>query len=145
MKTLLTAIVIAAASISSHAGEFIVHTVSIHTQKTYVEDDVNVRDLNNTNAGLGYRTDAGLTVGVYRNSYYKNTVYVTQEFMYNNYVGGVVGGATGYKGSTGYFISPLVAALVKIPLNDTVSINTFAMPKYRDLVGVAHVVVAYKF
>lgn len=145
MKKLFIAAAITMASLAVNAGELIVHIGSQHTEKQYEFDAGGVRNINNSNRGIGYRTDDGLTVGYYYNSYYANTVYVTQEFMYNKNVGVVLGAATGYRQASGLAVTPMVAALGKIQVTDDISINVLAMPKIGRFIGVAHVALAFKF
>lgn len=144
MKKLLTSICLSTLAFAASSGELIVHTASAHTVKEYTLDDVS-KKINNSNIGLGYRTDDGVSIGMYRNSYNFNTVYLTQEFMYNEYLGIIVGFVSGYETATGKLITPMVASTLKIPVNDTVTLNLVAMPKFKELAGVIHLAVSYKF
>jgi uncharacterized membrane protein len=144
MNKILASLVLASLAMSAQAGEIIVHTASVHTEKMYALGN-ETKELNNVNVGIGYRNDDGLTVGAYKNSYYHNTVYITQDLMYNEYVGVVVGASTGYKVASGLTITPMLAAIVKIPVNETVTINVLAMPKVGKFIGVAHLALSYKF
>jgi hypothetical protein len=145
MKNLLVAASISLISTFSVAGEFIVHIGSTHSVKQYNLDGVKDVNINNNNYGVGYRNDDGLAVGTYFNSYHKQTAYITQDFMYNDYVGLVAGAVSGYKESTGLVITPMVAATVKIPLTKTMTANFLVMPKVGKLAGVAHLAISYKF
>lgn len=145
MKTTLLAIALATAAITSTAGELIVHVGSKHSVSHYTLDEVQEVKINNSNSGIGYRNDDGLAVGTYYNSYHKQTYYVTQDFMYNKYVGVVVGLVSGYEGSTGLMITPMAAATVKVPLTEKITANFLAMPKFGKLAGVVHLAVSYKF
>lgn len=145
MKKILVAIAMLS-SFASYSGELIVHTVSRHTEDVYAlgENPVD-RKINNNNAGIGYRTDDGYAFGAYRNSYHSNTVYVTKEFMVNDNFGVVFGASTGYKIASGMTITPMLAAIAKLPITDKISVNILAMPKVGKFIGVAHVAIAYKF
>ena len=136
---------IALSSSLSFAGEFIMHIGSKHTVNKYTVNKTYDVTINNNNYGVGYRTDAGLAVGTYFNSYHKQTAYITQEFMYNDYVGVVVGLVSGYQESTGLLITPMVAATAKIPLTKTTTANFLVMPKVGKLAGVVHLAISYKF
>lgn len=145
MKKLFIAIIVALSTSLSFAGEFIVHIGSAHSINKYTVDETYDVTINNNNYGIGYRTDDGLAVGTYFNSYHKQTAYITQEFMYNQYVGVVAGAVSGYQESTGLLITPMVAATVKIPLTKTMTANFLVMPKVGKLAGVAHLAISYKF
>lgn len=145
MKNFLIAALIALFSTVSVADEFIVHIGSAHSVKTYNLDGTKDVNINNNNYGIGYRTNDGFAVGTYFNSYHKQTVYATQEFMYNEYIGVVAGAVSGYKESTGLTITPMVAATAKIPLTKTMTANFLVIPKVGKLAGVAHLAISYKF
>lgn len=145
MKKILVATIVALSASLSFAGEFIVHIGSVHSVKVYNLDSGTDKNINNNNYGVGYRTDEGLAVGTYFNSYHKQTAYITQEFMYNDYVGVVVGLVSGYQESTGLLITPMVAATAKIPLTETTTANFLVMPKVGKLAGVVHLAISYKF
>lgn len=143
MKIYAAALLLAFSS-PSFAAELLVHTASVHTVKAFnfTGED---QKINNLNYGIGYRSDEGYSAGYYYNSYNRHTVYITKEFMYNDHVGLVLGAATGYKEATGLPVVPVAAALFKASLTDTVGVSILAMPKFKQLAGVMHLVVSYKF
>lgn len=61
------------------ADTFGVHTFSKHGteqfRRNYHDGSVTYHDYNNTNFGLYYIERRGFTIGAYRNSYWRNTVY----------------------------------------------------------------------
>jgi hypothetical protein len=79
IRAALTAALIAATTLPSHAGTVGVHLVSKHEADTHevtAPDGSKFREeYNNRNPGLYYIADSGLTVGAYRNSYFHSTVY----------------------------------------------------------------------
>lgn len=75
---------------------------------------------NNANRGLYIRTDQGLTMGMYRNTYRRLSPYVAQSFDFGqaDLVLGVIGGYQ-RKGDAGFsrgYLSPLAAVSYAMPV-----------------------------
>jgi hypothetical protein len=142
---------------AANADEIIVHVGSYHTSRTHEEytDYVNIRGdvlyretvnvpYNNTNPGIGYKTDEGWMVGYYDNSYNKPTFYAGKEWMFTDHFGAMLGLGTGYKQAIGYEISPLGGLVYKIPVTQTVTINTIFLPPIGKITGVVHLALSFK-
>lgn len=133
-------------SMFSFASELLIHTGSIHQQSTFQElHNTTNKPINNTNTGVGFRNDNGYVFGAYKNSYYKNTIYAAKEFMLNENIGVVIGGASGYKHTSGYTITPVINLLVKYQVNDVMTLNVTAIPTIGKNIGVVHLVTSFKF
>jgi hypothetical protein len=113
-----------ALSFSASADQIVSGFVSRHTAPGF----------NESNHGIGYRTDDGVTVGVYRNSLYRTSVYVSKEFDVASRgpftVGYGVGLATGYK----YAVIPLAYPTVRVKF-DRVTLAFGAGPPIKDVVA----------
>jgi hypothetical protein len=94
------------------------------------------RGLNNNNFGIGYKSDDGYSIGVYKNSFFNTSTYAGKEFMYNRYFGGFVGVATGYKEQSGKSLMPFLAGTVKIPIDNTYALvfNVIPTKEFNDYV-----------
>ena len=92
--------------------------------------------LNNNNYGIGYKTDNGYSIGIYKNSFYKTSAYAGKEFMYNRYLGGFVGIASGYKEESGKAFIPFVSGTVKIPIDNKYGLmfNVIPAKDFKDYV-----------
>jgi len=92
--------------------------------------------LNNNNYGIGYKTDNGYSIGIYKNSFYKTSAYAGKEFMYNRYLGGFVGIASGYKEESGKAFIPFVSGTVKIPIDNKYGLmfNVIPTKNFKDYV-----------
>lgn len=55
------------------------------------------RPYNNVNPGIHYRFDNGVSIGTYKNSYYRQSVALGYKMSYNDNVGLVLAYATGYE------------------------------------------------
>lgn len=168
MKRILFSLAVACTSNLAAADEFIVHTVSWHSHKTYSTDKVVFNAVNqqweyesllynNTNFGLGYlfkRPESALNnvaVGVYHNSQHAVSAYAAKFFMLPLtegsqpvQFGAMLGGATGYPHNRlGWKIMPLGAAVLKMPVTTKFNITVLAAPTGIDNGGVAHLAVSY--
>lgn len=148
------------ACLQAKAGELIIHGPSIHSSNnsdTRIFDHQETRDgklydiymvtrrYNNRNYGLGYRTDSGLLIGLYNNSYYKVTAYIGKQVMFTEHLGGFVAVGTGYKSVTRFPLAPLGGLILKVPLTDSVSLDIMGLPKLGRIDGLLHATIAYKF
>lgn len=160
MKTLLLVLSLLFSS-ASYAGEFLIHTLSLHSKSSW--DETNTRYVmynnavirtettitehryNNVNPGLGYRTDDGYLFGLYYNSYKKPTMYAAKEFMLNDSFGAFVGLGTGYEIPTGHPIMVIGGLEYKYRFNDEYALNVLALPPTGSTVGVVHIAIARSF
>ncbi len=131
------------------------HTLSYHSNHTYEDTryyskngknqhTVTENQYNNINPGIGYKTDNGLMVGYYDNSYHKPTFYLAQEYMFNQYVGVFGGVGTGYKSVVGYDLNVLGGLVFRYQLTDKIGLNLMTLPPIGKMTGVAHMAVSYK-
>lgn len=139
MKSVVFSVLLLATSIAN-AGNLLFHLESHHSELNKDETEYTIdengnkistpiKGHNNNNFGIGYKTDKGYLFGTYRNSFYKQTIYIGAEFMYNKYIGGLVGVATGYKVHYGHPIMPFAAGLIKVPLYDETKAVFSIVPK----------------
>jgi hypothetical protein len=152
-------VLLALTSTVASAGEFLLHTASIHTEDTYSTKQVTnyidskgtvvdtktlttKTEYNNSNLGVGYRTDSGYVFGVYHNSYRQLTAYAAKEFMFTQNVGAFAGFGTGYKIPTGKPVTVLGGLLFKHQLNKDYALNVLALPPTGNTAGVLHLVIA---
>jgi len=148
--------------VASFAGEFLIHTVSLHTKRSWtdthttnyidttgaiVKTEVTEREVpyNNVNPGIGYRTDGGYLVGLYYNSYKQPTFYAAKEFMLNDSFGAFVGVGTGYEIPTGRPVMLIGGLEYKYRFNEDWALNVLALPPTGNTVGVVHLAVARSF
>lgn len=127
------------------ADELIVHTLSKHTASTYNLDSGGTTKLNNHNLGLGYRLENGVAFGTYYNSYKRVTTYLAKDFMLNDYLGVGLGATTGYKIATGLDITPMFLFVVAYPIQKNATLRLHVLPPVKDLAGVAHLTIGFKF
>lgn len=145
-KFLISLFISFLAVFNTQAGELIVHTVSTHSEKKYLEYSTGLwKEIRNENYGLGYKTDDGYLIGYYQNSTYSDTFYVGKEFMFNQNIGVVTTLATGYKKATGQSIVPMVAAVLRVPVTKDININATFTPPVGSYIGVMHLAFSYKF
>lgn len=125
----------------AHADGLVVHGFSKHrgTDPT--------KSYNNSNGGLGYRSDSGLILGVYHNSYHEVTAYVGYERMAWKYVGGFIALGTGYKSVSKYPVAVLGGLLVRLPLPavNNVTLDLRYLPRIKDNPEVLHVGIGLDF
>lgn len=144
MKSALASIALLLTSTIAYADGLIIHGISRHSHNnhTWSEQFTNEygetiirthRAFNNLNYGVGYRTDGGYIVGTYKNSYYLTTVYAGKEFMYNEYIGVFLAGATGYKKQSGYTVTPFATLMLKAPITDKTKLMVNIVPKKKLL------------
>lgn len=136
-----------------------VHTVSVHTEKTFYDhENRGLRPFNNTNGGLYLRASSGIintsnvTVGFYRNSVYRSTVYATIGLGHNLTdtinIGGQVGLATGYNKAFGHdgSLMPIGGLTVSAKLTKDLTANViFVPPVGEGTAGVVHLTFDHKF
>lgn len=71
--------------------------VSKHLSGEYMDK---ARGYNEDNYGVGFRSETGYTIGIYKNSIHKDSVYIGREFQWKLYgplhAGVVVGAVSGY-------------------------------------------------
>lgn len=103
-----------------HSKELIVHFMSIH-------GDYNDY-FNNNNLGVGYRFNNGVSTGIYYNSYYNPSIYVSKDFLWKDKIGVFIGGATGYDNQTGYPVSVIGGGLIKLPISKSITPNIVLIP-----------------
>ena len=167
MKRLLLAAVLAAAA-SAHAGEVLLHTVSMHGKRTYdltsttnvVDEKGNVlssvdtteaRPYNNVNLGVGYRFDNEAVVGVYHNSYRKAAFYAGYMPMWQTShaplsLGFAVLVATGYEIPTGNKITAAATLIAGYKVASETRIYVSHIPKVTsDTVSVTHIMFGREF
>lgn len=89
------------------AGEVLFHGATWHGAQKYdteCNEQPCTKSYNAINAGVSYVADNGLMVGGYRNSYFRNSVYVGYRHMFNDNFGAFGGWASGYsaRGSGGF-------------------------------------------
>lgn len=159
------------------AGELILHVGSWHADRsfgtgTYAPagydwnvytqtgelmvryEEVN-RPVNNVNPGIGYVFDSGWVVGIYRNSYYRPSVYGGYAWSWkvgptllagrSAEVGVTVALATGYEERTGNPLQPAAGLTVGIPLSERVTLRFIGAPGVGQTSSVAHFFVSYRF
>ncbi len=155
------ALAVLVAITSAHAGELLIHTISVHSKENHQEASERPAPsepgglplvyktaevkYNNRNFGLGWRFDSGYMVGAYQNSYNLTTVYLAKDFMLNEHVGLLAGMATGYQEMSGAAITPIGGILLKLPVADRVSLNILAMPRMKTMDGVIQATLSVKF
>jgi hypothetical protein len=167
MKRLLLVAALAAAA-SAQAGEVLFHTVSAHGSRTYDHDVTTkyidehgqfvktetvseVRNYNNTNFGIGYRFDNEVAVGIYRNSYYWPSAYVSYMPLWQTPVaplkaGFVVVATSGYEQQTGHKISIAAAFAAGYKITDKTTAYGLFTPKVSDGgVAVVHLMFGQEF
>jgi len=88
-------------------------SVQLHTVSHHVDN----AGANETNTGIGY-TASGYSVGYFRNSQDRGSVYAGRRFRLNSHVSATLGAATGYNTSTG--LLPLASLSVR-PFDTRVS------------------------
>lgn len=146
LKFLISLFISFLAVFNAQAGELIVHTVSTHSERKYLEYDTGVwKVIRNNNYGIGYKTNDGYLIGFYQNSANADTFYVGKEFMLNENIGVVTSLATGYKKATGQDIVPMVAGILRVPLTKDINLNATFTPPVGIYIGVLHLAVSYKF
>ena len=119
----------------AQADEIVIHLGSYHSKPGF----------NNTNPGLGYRTEDGWGAGLYQNSYNKSTAYISKELMYNKNLGLVLGLGTGYKIQFGHSISPIGGVMFKRELTSTSKLNILALPPIgRGTAAFVHAAISVK-
>jgi hypothetical protein len=97
----------------------IVHGVSYHS----------VGEHNNANYGVGYRTDDGFVLGVYRNSEWSTSVYAGYDWRIRDWFGVTFAAAVGYKETP---VMPIVMPYVSIPIAGPVRFNVAVGPTVSD-------------
>lgn len=101
MKAALVAGVLTVAAGGAAADELLFHTFSVHGHKRFFNDDGSSGVYNNTNLGVGWRTDGSYVLGAYYNSYRRPTVYAGRWLLWevseSVQLGGWAALATGYK------------------------------------------------
>lgn len=141
------------------AGEFELHTVSLHGGNNRDHDETvawtdkdgknwltttHYRGYNNVNLGAGYRWDSGWSAGVYWNSYYKPSAYVAKDWMFNSYTGVFLGVATGYDNVDHQPIAPIGGFIFRIPVTERLAVKVLAAPPLGNATdAVVHLTVAY--
>ncbi len=130
MKKLLTTIALATMSFTAVAGELIVHGLSMHANDGYTKNG-EFKRYNETNYGLGYRSDDGWVVGAYYNSYYKPSIYAGYNWMWSvgptmfgrqPEIGLMLVGVTGYQHRSNMMVTPMAGFNLKVPAGDRTSI-----------------------
>lgn len=141
----LTALLLTACAAAASAGTIGLHTYSHHTSDTYERTEYRQvngrfadgarylqkysvtthREYNNQNFGMYYIADNGFTIGGYRNSYDKNTVYAGYTVNSDRYLGGYVSGSVSVALATGYrelasvgVLRPVVLPALRLHLGD---------------------------
>ena len=103
MRKILCALALSLLSSLAHAQTIGAHLGTAHWQP----------GLNNTNPGIYYVSENGITVGGYYNSYRKPTFYAGLTIQEGNFGLSLVG-ATGYKERTGWTITPILSPSYKL-------------------------------
>lgn len=117
MRFLIVVLFIVFSTAASAESEFLYHLVSRHAT-----NNSGPERYNNVNPGIGYNKD-GLLVGLYRNSFFKPTVYVGAERMFKPYFGATLLAATGYDQVSGKTITPTGGLVFKYKISDTLKAN----------------------
>jgi hypothetical protein len=148
------------ASTCSAAGELILHGRSVHSsynkdkwiyKRHEVREDGEydiytvIGHYNNENYGIGYRTDKGVTFGLYKNSYYRLTAYVGKHVAFSKHFGAYVAVGTGYSKVSSYPLMLMGGLTVKVPLTEQISIELIGSPKLGKTDGLLHTTITYKF
>lgn len=107
MKHAISALILAAASLTASAAELVIHTASFHTDR-HPTTKASGGAYNEQNPGLGFRQDFGaaaLQVGTYRNSIRRQSAYAITDMAAwragGFTVGPFAGLVTGYTNGTG--------------------------------------------
>jgi hypothetical protein len=138
LRYLLAACLCAVAGPSWASGEVFVHVGSVHSAPGY----------NNVNPGLGYARPDGRSVGVYRNSYRRTTVYAAQtyETRADRFTAGVVLGAgTGYQKQGRWPVSPLIAGTASARVAPGTRVRLLYVPPTGKAAAALHLTVGYVF
>lgn len=131
----LAACLLAFLPLASLADELIIHGPSKHdSSKPY----------NNSNYGIGYRTDKGFIFGAYENSYGRPTFYVGRQWDFTPRFGAFTALGTGYDNVSGLPVAPLIGLTFKQPLTDRLTLELMGVPKLGSVDAVVHVSLAYK-
>ncbi|GAB3252732.1 hypothetical protein [Chitinimonas naiadis] len=86
------------------ADGILIHGFTYHGKRHYEEQQgerVVERRYNSVNPGFAYRFDNGLTLGTYRNSYYRWSVYGAYTYMFTDNFGAFAGYASNYNNHGG--------------------------------------------
>lgn len=128
------------------AQQVIVHTVSWHTEKGYLDPSGQSVPFNNSNYGIGYRTEHNWSFGTYRNSNWTQSVYIAKSWTVWGPVGVVGGLVTGYKEQSGRSINPFAGIEITVPIVDRINGYIVVLPPVgSDNAGAVHLSVGYKF
>lgn len=154
------------------ATELLVHGLSWHSDRTYGTGtfspagqdpttgiysryEENRRPINNVNPGIGISFDGGWTAGIYRNSYYRTSVYLGRAWAWEVgpplvagrrlEVGAAVVAATGYQSRTGNAVQPGAAATLGLPITRRVTLRVIGAPGVGETSTVIHSFVGYRF
>lgn len=145
-------------SLTAHADELEFQTVSQHGANNRDHDETvywtdqdgknwatttHYHGYNNLNFGLGYRWDSGWSAGLYRNSFYKPSVYVAKDWMFNQYTGVFLGAATGYSNVSRFPVAPLGGFIFRLPVTERIALKVLAAPPIGSGDAVVHLTVSY--
>lgn len=165
MKTALASLLLSVC-VAAQADEVLLHGASWHGERAYPTGEWRVgetpsswepvlRPYNNANLGVGYLSDAGWAVGVYRNSYYKLSAYISYtrtwpiwaDFAAGRPLEAGLSGilVTGYSSQTGNRIQPAVALTMVLPLTERISVKALGAPRVGDGVAVAHLFLGVRY
>lgn len=121
----------------SHAATFGAHLATAHF------GSVPHRKLESWTPGIYVRTDAGLTLGAYRNSHGDPSAYAAWTWQTDNRRYALTaGGVTGY---TGAAVTPLLVGSARMPITHRTSLRIALLPKPRNGAGGLHLAIEHDF
>ncbi len=99
--------------------------------------------LESSTPGLYFRSDAGLTLGAYSNSYGDTSTYVAWTWQTDDHRFAVTaGGVTGYSAVS---VMPLLVASVRVPITRRAGLRLAVLPKPKHGTGGLHLAIEHDF
>ncbi len=147
-KALLALLALLLVPLAASADDIIVHVGSYHQDDTYYYDG-SIEKYNNFNPGIGYLTDNGWTVGMYKNSYKDLSVYAGKSWLWNCGVaglkcGGMIGVASGYRKYLGNPVQPIGGLVLKYDIDERYGVMLLGYPSIGDVDGLVHLALTIK-
>lgn len=138
----LTMAVVTFVSPPAHAGTLGLHVGSQHFP--------NRPRLANANPGLYYKADNGVTVGAFRNSLSRSSVYLAYTANVWGPLDLTVGAISGYRLRNGYgfnnaHLAPLIAPSVRLPRLGGVTPRLTFIPPMKNVTAVVHLSLEREF